>query len=87
MWDRVHGNFKCIGFFSLNPDLYEIDEFQFSDKGMEGSGEGSRYDTLGWFARLWGWSYDDFMRLPVRVRNKLFEVLRWQLEKMPPVTL
>jgi len=54
---------------------------------MEGSGEGNRYDTLGMFARFWGWSYDDFMRLPVRVRNKLFEVLRWNLEKFPPTML
>jgi hypothetical protein len=78
---------KCFGFFSINPDLYELDTFQFSDKGMEGSGEGNRYDTMAWFARFWGWTYDDFMRLPIRVRNKLFNVLEWQLEKMPPTTL
>jgi hypothetical protein len=39
------------------------------------------------FARFWGWSYNDFMRIPVRVRGKLLQVLRWNLEKYPPTTL
>jgi hypothetical protein len=54
---------------------------------MSGSGEGSRYDTIGMFARFWGWTYNDFMRMPVRVRNKMFEVLRYNLIQYPPTML
>jgi hypothetical protein len=54
---------------------------------MSGSGVGNRYDSLGMFARFWGWSFNDFMSMPVRVRNKMFDVLRWNLEKFPPTML
>lgn len=77
------GSHQYTGFFSIDPDLYTEPDPEFGEQGMvEGSEAGTLYDWMGLFARLWGWSDQQFLQMPVRRRKKMLAVLRYQVEKL-----
>jgi len=62
--------------------LYLDPDPVFSNKGMEkGSGAGSWYEMIGYFAYYWGWTDKEIIQLPMRKRNKYWKVISWQMNK------